>query len=177
MKNIQTEKVQKASLRRGFYFALLQCSHIQAFTTRFAPSMQLYHPRHKTAHRALQGCILIYVPFYSRKYQTNTRGYNTACALIWIHARQCSISQTMQARRGQPLPSANRWQVMHTAHLLRRQRLHLYRVSPAACDLAPVSGQGAPGLSGTIHPAGLSTVARPEPLAALAAALFRAFAR
>lgn len=37
------------------------------------------------------------------------------------------------------------------AHLLMGQRLHLYKVSPAACNLAPVSGQGAP--AGTLHPA------------------------
>ena len=33
---------------------------------------------------------------------------------------------------GQLLPCADRWQVIHPAHLLRGQRLHLYRVSPAA---------------------------------------------
>ena len=34
---------------QGFYFALLQCSHTQAFTVRFAPPMQLYHPRRDAA--------------------------------------------------------------------------------------------------------------------------------
>lgn len=50
---------------------------------------------------------------------------------------------------------------------------------PAACSLAPVSNQGAP--AGTLHPAGQSssrgTAGGAEPLAALAASLFRAFAR
>lgn len=46
-------------------------------------------------------------------------------------------AQTMPARRGQLLPSVDCWQVLHPAHLLRGQRLHLCRVSPAACDLAP----------------------------------------
>lgn len=55
------------------------------------------------------------------------------CPLLWIHARQCSISQTMPARRGQLLLCVDRWQVLHPAHLLRGQRLHLYRVSPAVC--------------------------------------------
>lgn len=32
--------------------------------------------------------------------------------MLWIHAKKCSIPQTMQARRGQLLPSADRWQVL-----------------------------------------------------------------
>ena len=80
----------------------------------------------------------------------------------------------MPARRGQLLPCVDRWQVLHPAHLLRGQRLHLYRVSPAACSLAPVSNQGAP--AGIIHPAGQSSsrgaAGGAEPLAALAASLF-----
>lgn len=67
-----------------------------------------------------------------------------------------------------------RWQVLHLEHLLRGQRLHLYRVSPAACDLAPVSSQGAP--TGILHPAGQSSsrgeAGGAEPLAATAATLF-----
>lgn len=66
------------------------------------------------------------------------------CALLWPHARQRNTSQTMPARRGQLLPCADRWQVLHPTHLLRGQRLHLCRVSPAAFNLAPVSSQGAP---------------------------------
>lgn len=102
--------------------------------------MQLYRPRHKTAHRALHWHFRSFALFYHRRYQTDTSGYNTACAtlehitapqhlqlipeipaqrrdavqvstaayynnvykarrLLWIHARQCSRSQTMQARR------------------------------------------------------------------------------
>lgn len=64
---------------QGFYFALLQYSHIQAFTAAFIPSMQGYH---KTAHRALQALFLWLVPFYSRRCQTGTNGYNTACATL-----------------------------------------------------------------------------------------------
>lgn len=48
--------------------------------------------------------------------------------------------------------------------------------SPAACNVAPVSGQGAPGQPGTLHPAGQSgsrcAAGGAEPLAATAAALF-----
>ena len=63
--------------------------------------------------------------------------YIRARPLLWLHARQCNISKTMPARRGQLPPSADRWQMLRPAHLLRGQRLHLYRVSPAACSLAP----------------------------------------
>lgn len=62
-----------------------------------------------------------------------------------IHARQCSRSQTIPSRRGQLLSSADRWQVLHPAHLLRGQRLHLYRVGPAACNLAPGQRSGRTG--------------------------------
>lgn len=48
---------------QGFYFALLQCSPIQAFTADFASFMQLYHPRYKTVHRALQGLFLLFAVF------------------------------------------------------------------------------------------------------------------
>ena len=67
---------------QGFYFALRQCSHIQAFTAAFISSMQLYRKRHKTAHRALQALFLLFAPFYRRKYQTDASGYNTACATL-----------------------------------------------------------------------------------------------
>ena len=144
--------------------------------------MQLYHQHRKTARRALQALFRLFAPFYRRKYQTNTSGYNTACttleritapgrppahtryhrhagrctghssrpiiiryirvqrcALLWIHARRCSRSQTVPARRGQLLLCVDRWQVLHPAHLLRGQRLHLYRVSPA-----PSTRRGSP---------------------------------
>jgi hypothetical protein len=67
---------------RGFYFALLQYSPIQAFTVRFVPSMKLYRPRHKIAYRALQGLFLTFALFSRRKCQTDTSGYNTACAML-----------------------------------------------------------------------------------------------
>lgn len=48
----------------------------------FFPSMQLYRPRCKIVHRALQWLFLRFAPFYRRKYQTSTSGYNTACATL-----------------------------------------------------------------------------------------------
>jgi hypothetical protein len=65
---------------QGFYFALLQYSPIQAFTVAFISSMQLYRTRRKTTYRALQGLFRLLYPFYRRKYQTDTNGYDTACA-------------------------------------------------------------------------------------------------
>lgn len=83
--------------------------------------------------------------YYNKVYKGAT--------LLWIHARRCSISQTMQARR--------------------RSR---YFPRPAACSLAPVSSQGTPGQPGTIHPAGQSSsrsaAGGAEPLAALAVSFF-----
>ena len=67
---------------QGFCFALLKYSHMQAFTARFVSSMQLYNIRRKTAHRALQALFLWLVPFYRRRYQTDTSGYNTACTTL-----------------------------------------------------------------------------------------------
>lgn len=43
---------------------------------------KLYRTRRKTAHRALQGRFLRFVPFYRRKYKTDTIGYNAACATL-----------------------------------------------------------------------------------------------
>ena len=121
---------------------------------------QIPAPR-RTLHRSAQP------PYYNKVYK--------ARRLLRIHARQCSISQTMPARRGQLLPCVDLWQVLHPAHLLKGQRFHLCRVSPAACSLAPVSGQGAPGQPGTFHPAGAVQQQRrsgAEPLTATAVSLF-----
>lgn len=49
---------------QGFCFALLQYSPIQAFTASFAPSMQLYRPRGKTAHGALQKLFRLFAAFF-----------------------------------------------------------------------------------------------------------------
>ena len=67
---------------QGFYFALLQYSHTQAFIAAFIPFMQLSRPRRKTAHEALQALFLRFVPFNRHKYQTDTSGYNTTCAAL-----------------------------------------------------------------------------------------------
>nr|DAQ54781.1 MAG TPA: hypothetical protein [Caudoviricetes sp.] len=57
-----------------------------------------------------------------------------------------------------------RWQVLHPAHLLRGQRLHLYKVSPAACNLEPSTRRSSPVAGGAAGGA--------EPLTATAVSLF-----
>lgn len=70
-------------------------------------------------------------PYYNKVYKSIA-----VRPLLWIHARRGSIPQTIPARRGRLLPCADRWQVLHLAHLLRGQCLHLYRASPAATAAA-----------------------------------------
>lgn len=48
----------------------------------FVPSMQLYSPRHKTAHRASQRLFLRLHPLNRPRYQHDTSGYNAACATL-----------------------------------------------------------------------------------------------
>lgn len=72
-----------ASTRCGaFIFAMLQYSHEQAFTACFASSMQLYRKHSKAMHRALQWLFLRLCQFNRPRYQTDTSGYNTACATL-----------------------------------------------------------------------------------------------
>lgn len=52
-------------------------------------------------------------------YYNNVYKRVQGCVLLWIHARQRSIQQTIPAAAGQRLPCADRWQVLHPAHLLR----------------------------------------------------------
>lgn len=124
---------------QGFYFARIQYSPIQAFTERFVLLMQLYRPRHKTAHKALHGLFLRLHPLNRPRYQTDKSGYNTTRATLeGIHApghaqpipdttatpgrytgqhRPPIIiryikGQTMPAAAGQLLPCADLWQVL-----------------------------------------------------------------
>ena len=87
---------------QGFYFALLQYSHIQAFTACFVSSMQLYRTLHKTAHGALQALFLRLHPLNRHRYQTDTSGYNTTCATlerITAPGRPAPIPQMPPPRR------------------------------------------------------------------------------
>lgn len=66
------------------------------------------------------------------------KGGGSGVPLLWIHTRQCSISQTMPARRGQLLPPVDRWQVL--------TRCQQYRPG------APAEGSASPPVQG--HPGG-----------------------
>lgn len=98
--------------------------------------------------------------------------------LSWIHARQCSISQTMPAAAGQRLPCADHWKALHPAHPLRGQRLHLYRVIPAGVSMLPTPSGWR---SGTLHPAEQSSSRRRSgrrgTIGGFRRISFRAFAR
>ena len=67
---------------------------------------QIPTPR-RTLYRSAQP------PYYNKVYKGAA-----VRPMLWIHAGRCSIPQTIPARRGQLLPSADRWQVLHPAHLL-----------------------------------------------------------
>ena len=77
--------------------------------------------------------------------------YIRVCPLLWAHARQCSISKAMISRRGLLPLCADRWQVLHPAHLLRGQRLHLYRVIPAAVSMLPAPVGWMPGTGSAVR--------------------------
>ena len=153
---------------------------------------------HVTAAQRLQ-----HVPDTSRHAETlhssaQTAYYNNVYKgagvrrLLWIHARRCNIPQTIPARRGQLLPCVDRWQVLTRCQQYRPGAPAEGSASPPApgqpgggLDASHarrlaiwhrVSGQGAPGQSGTFYPAGQSSgmdaAGGAELLAALAASLF-----
>lgn len=132
--------------------AIYHLRHARAYHSAVAPPTRArYHSRAGTLDRPAQ------TAYYNKVYKS------AETHLLWIYARRCNISQTMQARRGQQYrPGA-------TAEGSARRLVIWHRVSD----------QGAP--AGTFHPAGQSSnkgaAGGAEPLAALAASLFRAFAR
>ena len=138
----------------------------------------IYHPHNKTAHRPSQWLFLRLHPLNRQRYQTDTSGYNAACAtlerlpapgrpapiqdttathgrctgqrrppiiirytrvrrLSWIHARQCSVSQTMPARRGLDASHARRLKVWH------RSAVRAHRISLAPSTRRNSSAAGA----------------------------------
>ena len=157
--------------------------------------MQLYRPRHKTAHRSLQGLFLRLCPLNLRKYQTDTSSYNTACATL----ERITAPQHLQ-RIPDTTAAPGRWTDQRSRPIIIRY----IRVQGRACygymldgathrrpcqrggvSMLPTpgglqSGTGSAdraGRSGTLHPAGQSssrggTAGGAEPLAATAASLF-----
>ena len=147
-------------------------SHTQAFIAAFITSMQLYRPRYKTAHRALQGLFMRLHPLNRPRYRTGKSGYNTICATLeGIHAPgraqpipdttatpgRCTgqhrppiiiryiRGQTMPAAAGQRLPCADHWQVL----------THCQQYRPGA----PAEGSASPPVQG--QPGGVSILPTP----------------
>lgn len=149
---------------QGFYFALLQYSPIQAFTVHFVLSMQFYtahatKPRaglyrrfscdfpHSTAHdtRPTQAAIIPPAPRWSTSQRPDA-----------IHRYQIPPQRRTLYRPAQP-PYYNKVYKGAGGAAYRRPSKP-GGVSPAACDLAPVSSQG--------------TACGAEPLTATAVSLF-----
>ena len=171
---------------QGFYFcpAAVQ-PHTSVYSAFCAVRANLYRTRYKTAHKALQGIFLQLCPLNSPRHQTDTSGYNTACATLERITASQHLQYIPDTRR-----HAGRYTGQHSRPIIiryiRAQRCapvidpcqtvqHIAdHASPAACDLAPVSSEGAP--AGTLHPAGQSSgrgaAGGAEPLAACAATLF-----
>lgn len=150
----------------------------------------LYHPCSYTANTSKQHTEL-YMGFscdYTRSTDHDTR---PAQAVIIPLAQSWSVSQRRNTSSAYQIPASCRTlyrsvqppyynKVYKSAADCKQcqpgggQRLHLCRVIPAACDLAPASSHGAP--AGTFYPAGQSSgrsaAGGAEPLAATAATLF-----
>lgn len=179
--------------------------HTNVYSVFCAVNAVLYSPCHKTAHKALQWLFLLFAVFcrccvavhpaishrlyHAGSYHSaatppaNTK-YHRHAGTLYRSAQPPIIiryirGQTMPAAAGQLIPCADLWQVLHPAHLLRGQRLHLYRVSPAAGGLAPGQRQG--GRSGILHPAeqssGRGRGGRRGTIGGCRRISFRAFAR
>ena len=117
--------------------------------------------------------------------------YIRARPLLWIHARQCSISQTMPDRRGQLLLPVDHWQV------LTRCQQHRPGAPAEGSASPPVQGQPGGGLdashvrrlaiwhrsavrthpAGTLYPAGQSSGVRRGTSGGSRRISFRALAR
>ena len=154
-------------------------------------SCNLYRTRHKTAHGALQALFRLFAVFYAcylavypamlyslqgagghtsaQSAYTNTRYHRHTgrCTaqhsrpIIIRYVRGCNISQTTQSRRGQLLPSADRWQVL--------TRCQQYRPGAPAEGSASQPVQGQPGTSTR---RGNPAAGGAEPLTAVAVSLF-----
>ena len=114
--------------------AIYHLRHARAYHSAVAPPTRArYHSRAGTLDRPAQ------TAYYNKVYKS------AETHLLWIHARQCSISQTMQARRVLFLPPVDRWQV------LTRYQQH----KPGA----PAEGSASPPVQG--QPGGVSMLLAP----------------
>ena len=80
---------------QGFCFVILQYSPMKAFTVRFVLLMQLYRPRSKTAHRALQALFQLFAVF-CRCRVAGASSYTAPPAPRWSISQHCSTSSAYQ---------------------------------------------------------------------------------
>lgn len=162
---------------QGFYFALLQYSHIQAFTARFVQSMQLYCQHSKTAHKALQGHSVRFDRFHRQQYQTGTSSYNTTCATLERITAPQHLQRIPDTRRhAGTLHSSAQPPIAYYNKVYKGAGRLCYRSMPGGVAHRRPCKPG--GLqSGTLHPAGSPAAGGAEPLTVTAVSLFRAFAR
>ena len=143
---------------QGFYFALLQYRHIQAFTAAFPADCALL-----TANdtRPTQAAIIPPVQRWSVSQRRSTSSAYKIPPPRRTLYRPAQSPYYNKVYKGAP-PVMDPCQIVQCttdytspAHLLSGQRLHLHRVSPAAYDLAPgqqseCAGQPGGGRRGTI---------------------------
>lgn len=110
--------------------AIYHLRHARAYHSAVAPPTRArYHSRAGTLDRPAQ------TAYYNKVYKS------AETHLLWIHARQCSISQTMQARRlaiwhwVNPAPSTRRgspavWSAAGGAEPLAATAVSLFGLSP-----------------------------------------------
>lgn len=67
---------------QGFCFALLQYSPIQAFTARFVLAMRVIPSTPQNSARGFTVTLPAICPIQPPMSQTDTSGYNTACATL-----------------------------------------------------------------------------------------------
>ena len=137
---------QHTGLCKGFSCDL---THSTAYNTRLTQAAIIPPAPRRALYRPAQP------PYYNNVYK------GAGVRLSWIHARQCSISQTMLTRRGQLLPCVDRWQVLTRCQQYRpaapadgvcvstctgsaRRRSRCFP-RPAACNLAPGQRSGRTG--------------------------------
>jgi hypothetical protein len=178
---------------------LLFCSaairpHTSVYSAFCAVRAIIQHTLQNSA-QGFTGDFPVISPFYRRKHQTYTSGYNTACATLerltapqhlqcilryQRHAGRCTVQyrppiiiRYIRVQEGYAPVMDPRQTVQQIAGRASPAGSRCFP-RPAACNLAPVSSHGAP--AGTLHPAGQSSsrgaAGGAEPLTATAASLF-----
>lgn len=136
---------QRTGLYRGFS---CDCTRSTAPDTRPTKAAIMSPAARWRAYTRMDTLHLYQIPPPRRDaVQVSTAAYYNkvykrvqGCALLWIHARQCSTSQTMPAVAGQLLPCTDCWQVP-TRCQQYRPGAPAEGVSVSACQ----SGNGQPG--------------------------------